>query len=196
MPVSVNAVLRESLAETGHTHHLLQSQISSGTKHLVLKTIEYEEYPENFLAQNDALKAKYILLSSSSSSSDKNSATGNGPSGLVKKTLASPASHQNGVNGSGKCKHGFSLARKKVRLSTTTPSPNPFVRSPLTLSLTGHLQMHLRRPRRMERGRRRRPGRSRTRTNCRSRNEPFSRARKSRSAGRGATASGPLALAS
>lgn len=101
MPVSVNAVLRESLAgsEPGHQHHhhLLQSQIASATKHLVLKTIEYEEYPETFLSQNDALKSKYIFLSSSSASHDK---AANGSPLVVKKTLTSPAT-TNGTNGHG-----------------------------------------------------------------------------------------------
>ena len=105
MPVSVNAALRESLAgsEPGHNHHhhhgahqLLQSQMASTTKHLVLKNIEYEEYPENFLAQNDALKSKYILLSSTQS--DKGA---NGCPVLGKKPLISP-SNGNSSNGLGK----------------------------------------------------------------------------------------------
>lgn len=101
MPVSVNAALRESLAgsaEPGHNHHhhhshqLLHSQIASATKHLVLKTIEYEEYPENFLTQNDSLKSKYILLSSSSGG-DK---TANG-SALVVKNALTPSNGHNGI---------------------------------------------------------------------------------------------------
>lgn len=104
MPVSVNAVLRDSLATlAGSDHHqqhnnhqFLQSQITSTTKHLVLKTIEYEEYPENFLSRNDALKNKYIFLSSSAST-DSGS---NGTPLVVKKTLTSPAT-LNGTNGLG-----------------------------------------------------------------------------------------------
>lgn len=91
--MSVNAALRESLAgsaEPGHQHHhshqLLQTQISSATKHLVLKTIEYEEYPENFLAQNDALKSKYILLSANNVEKGAN-----GSQVLIKKPLTSTA---------------------------------------------------------------------------------------------------------
>lgn len=71
MPVSVNAVLRESLQTSGvgaEPGHLLQTQIASATKHLVLKPVDYEEYPEKFIAQNDALKAKYILLSAAGDS--------------------------------------------------------------------------------------------------------------------------------
>lgn len=92
MPVSVNAALRESLAgsEPGHQHHhphqLLQSQIASATKHLVLKSPEYEEYPDNFLAQNENLKSKYILLSASNPEKATNgsarAAAQNGTNGL------------------------------------------------------------------------------------------------------------------
>lgn len=92
MPVSVNAALRESLAgsEPGHQHHhphqLLQSQIASATKHLVLKSLEYEEYPDNFLAQNENLKSKYILLSASNPEKATNgsarAAAQNGTNGL------------------------------------------------------------------------------------------------------------------
>lgn len=100
MPVSVKSTLQESLAASAEpAHQLLQTQIASATKHLVLKTVEYEEYPENFLSQNDALKAKYILLSAN----DKGSA--NGGLMVVKKTLTSPAS-QNGTNGTGKYQCG------------------------------------------------------------------------------------------
>lgn len=96
MPVSVKSSLQESLAAVAEPgHQLLQTQIASATKHLVLKTVEYEEYPENFLSQNDALKAKYIFLSAN----EKGSA-GGGPL-VVKKTLTSPVS-QNGTNGLGK----------------------------------------------------------------------------------------------
>lgn len=129
MPVSVDAVLRESLADPvqhhhHQPHHLLQSQIASATKHLVLKTIEYEEYPENFLAQNDAIKAKYILLSAAAAA-DKN-----GPAALAKKTLASsPAAAQNGSHGPGKlpARSRFPSLRK-VRLccARNFPSSLPF----------------------------------------------------------------------
>lgn len=101
MPVSVNAALRESLSDPGHQHHhhhphqLLQSQIASATKHLVLKTIEYEEYPENFLSQNDALKSKYILLSANH---PEKGANGNS---LVAKKLSNGSTSLNGSNGLG-----------------------------------------------------------------------------------------------
>lgn len=98
MPVS--AVLRESLAQTGgvgaephHHHHLLQTQIASATKHLVLKPIDYEEYPEKYFAQNDGLKAKYILLSASDSAPS-------GPCGVPKKVLTVQSS-MNGQRGPG-----------------------------------------------------------------------------------------------
>lgn len=88
MPVSVNSALRDSLGsvEHHHPHQLLQSQIASATKHLVLKKIEYEKYPEDFLAQNDSLKSKYIFLSSNNAE---------------KKSLGTHAS-QNGTNGLGR----------------------------------------------------------------------------------------------
>lgn len=101
MPVSVNAALRESLSDPGHQHHhhhphqLLQSQIASATKHLVLKTIEYEEYPENFLTQNDALKSKYILLSANHPEKGANGTS------LVVKKLSNGSASLNGSNGLG-----------------------------------------------------------------------------------------------
>lgn len=200
MPVSVNAVLRDSLAgssDHGHHQQLLQTQIASATKHLVLKNVEYEEYPENFLAKNDALKKKYILLSDKSS---------NGCS--PKKTLASPAA-QNGSNGLGKYLniaflHAENGPRSEVRLcvppTTTTEGLTSIYQNIYTypFDIGGlSLQTTLPRTEPMDPRHRRQTHRRRTtKMNCHCQNERFFRAIKFKLDGRVAIASGKLARVS